>query len=54
MSACRLVAEELELSERTVEEIWAERKERVTRPTVLRTNSPVEFPGTTSRANWLN
>jgi hypothetical protein len=32
VSACRLVAEELELSERTVEEIWAERKERVTRP----------------------
>jgi hypothetical protein len=32
MSACRLVAEELGLSERTVEEIWAERKKSVTRP----------------------
>jgi hypothetical protein len=31
-SACGLVAEELGLSERTVEEIWAERKESVTRP----------------------
>jgi len=32
MSACRLVAEELELGERWVEEIWADRKETVTRP----------------------
>jgi hypothetical protein len=32
MSACRLVAEELGLSERTVEEIWADRKAMVTRP----------------------
>jgi hypothetical protein len=32
MSACRLVAEELAPSERTVEEIWAERKASVTRP----------------------
>jgi hypothetical protein len=31
MSAIRLVAEEVELSERTVEEIWAEHKEGVTR-----------------------
>jgi hypothetical protein len=31
MSACRLVAQELGLSERTVEEIWAEYKEDVTR-----------------------
>ena len=30
MSACRLVAEELGLSDRTVEEIWAERKASVT------------------------
>jgi hypothetical protein len=32
MSACRLVGEELGLGERTVEEIWADRKEMVTRP----------------------
>jgi hypothetical protein len=32
MSACRLVADELGLSERTVEEIWADRKAMVTRP----------------------
>jgi hypothetical protein len=31
MSACRLIAEELGLSERTVEEIWAERKASFTR-----------------------
>ena len=30
MSACRLVAQELGLSERYVEEIWAEHKESVT------------------------
>src|SRR5262245_60138943 len=32
MSACRLVAEELALSESTVEKIWAEQKKVVTRP----------------------
>jgi hypothetical protein len=32
MSACGLVADELGLSERTVEEIWADRKAMVTRP----------------------
>jgi hypothetical protein len=32
MSACRLVAEELGLSERRVEEIWADRKASITRP----------------------
>jgi hypothetical protein len=32
LSACRLVAEELQLSERTVEQIWADRKAMVTRP----------------------
>ena len=32
MSACRLVAEELGLSESTVEKIWADYKEAVTRP----------------------
>jgi hypothetical protein len=31
MSACRLVAQELGLSERYVEEIWAEYKEMVLR-----------------------
>ena len=32
MSACRLVAEETGLSESTVEKIWADHKEMVTRP----------------------
>jgi hypothetical protein len=32
MSACGLVADELGLSERTVEKIWADRKAMVTRP----------------------
>jgi hypothetical protein len=32
MSACRLAAEELGLSERTVEDIWSDYKAMVTRP----------------------
>jgi hypothetical protein len=38
MTACRLVAEEFGLDERTVEEIWTERKEGVTRPPNNRPN----------------
>ena len=44
MTACKLVAEELGLAERTVEDIWGERKGRLTGSGPIR--AP-ESPGTT-------